>query len=379
MKKIILFFGLVIISNVVIGQSFPPGISFQSPDVQVQPPSHPLGLSLSTTTSFLNNQAVSSFGLQRKKFHSVQPTGNDMNDEVSIWIKGYYQNSAVALPVLLGGYGWNSEAAHMIVDRNGSVGIGTLMPGSFANQNQVSYPRTYTQQDRVVSIISNEQPVLELGRSISTLSAGERVGAIFFSNITGQADAHRQIAGIWAEKGDFPTHPYLVGARLVFATKVLGGPAQNKMVFDEYGNLSIGTTTSSGYKLAVNGPVKARKIKVTQTEWPDFVFEASYKLKSLEELEFYISKYKHLPEIPAAADVQKNGLDVGENQAKLLQKIEELTLYLIDMNKKMTTQAKLIDKQQQQLARQEKELESLKNKSARTDPIKKEEEVSKVF
>ncbi|WP_343703371.1 hypothetical protein [Chitinophaga sp.] len=360
MKKIILFFGLVIISNLVVAQSLPAGVSFQSPDVQVQPPSHPLGLSLSTTTSFLNNQAVSSFGLQRKQFHSAQPTGNDMNDEVSIWIKGYYQNTAVALPVLLGGYGWNSETAHMIVDRNGSVGIGTLVPGSFANQNLVNYPRTYAQQDRVVSIISEEQPVLEFGRPVTAMSAGERVGAIFFTNTTGQADAHRQIAGIWAEKVGLPDYPYLASARLVFATKVPGGPHYNKMTFDEYGNLSIGTPTSGGYKLAVNGPVKAQKIKVTQTEWPDYVFEPSYQLKSLEELESFISKYKHLPEMPSAADVQQNGLDVGENQAKLLQKIEELTLYMIDMNKKMTTQEKVIDAQQQRLARQEKELENLK-------------------
>ncbi len=359
MKKFILFFNALLACYAASSQTLTNGIVVQPPDVQAQF-AHPLGLTMSTTTSFQNNQAVSYWGLQRKRYLSTAPGGNDLNDEVGLWIKGFYQNTGTALPVMLGGYGYNSEDAHMIIERNGNIGVGTLVPGSFYNQNQVSYPRTYSQQDKVVSIASAEQPVLELGRPVSALGAGERVGAIFFSNLTGQSDAHRQVAGIWAEKADLPSHPNLIGGKLVFATKTNGGAEHNKIIMDEYGGLCIGTSQSSGYKLAVNGDIKTRRIKVTVSEWPDFVFQPDYKLKSLEEVAGFIAKHKHLPEIPAASEVQEHGLDVGGNQAMLLRKIEELTLYMIDMNKKMAAQEKVMKSQQQKLAKQEKEIGALK-------------------
>ena len=102
------------------------------------------------------------------------------------------------------------------------------------------------------------------------------------------------------------------------------------------GNVGIGTVNPGPYKLAVEGTIGARKIKVTQVNpWADYVFEDEYKLLSLSEVEKFIQKYKHLPEVPSAKEVEKNGLDLGDNQAVLLKKIEELTLYVIDINKKL--------------------------------------------
>jgi hypothetical protein len=98
------------------------------------------------------------------------------------------------------------------------------------------------------------------------------------------------------------------------------------------GNVVIGTSSVDGYKLAVNGPIRAKEIKV-ETGWSDFVFEEDYALPSLSELELFIKSNKHLPDIPSASEVEANGINVGEMNAKLLQKIEELTLYVIEQEK----------------------------------------------
>ncbi|HMG68470.1 MAG TPA: hypothetical protein VK588_12320, partial [Chitinophagaceae bacterium] len=102
------------------------------------------------------------------------------------------------------------------------------------------------------------------------------------------------------------------------------------------GSVGIGTNAPGPYKLAVEGTIGARKIKVTQANpWADYVFEKDYQLPSLKEIETYIQQYKHLPEVPSAQEVNRDGLDLGDNQAMLLKKIEELTLYVIDINKKL--------------------------------------------
>ncbi|QJB42423.1 hypothetical protein HF324_33065 [Chitinophaga oryzae] len=101
------------------------------------------------------------------------------------------------------------------------------------------------------------------------------------------------------------------------------------------GNVGIGTLNPGTYKLAVEGTVGARRIKVTQqTSWADFVFHENYQLPSLQELEAYIQQHKHLPDVPTAKEVQENGIDIGNMNATLLQKVEELTLYIIQLNKK---------------------------------------------
>lgn len=105
------------------------------------------------------------------------------------------------------------------------------------------------------------------------------------------------------------------------------------------GNVGIGTANPQA-KLAVNGNIFAKKVKVTQTGWPDYVFDPRYELPSLKEIEQYIKSKKHLPGIPSADEVDKEGIDLGDNQSALLKKIEELTLHIIAINK---TVEKLIE------------------------------------
>ncbi len=106
------------------------------------------------------------------------------------------------------------------------------------------------------------------------------------------------------------------------------------------GDVGIGTDLSqniNNYKLAVNGTIGAKEVKVeiTSTTWSDFVFNDEYKLKSLKEVEDYINEKNHLPDIPTTKEVEDNGVNLGEMNSKLLQKIEELTLYMIEQNKKI--------------------------------------------
>ncbi|SMC75173.1 hypothetical protein [Pedobacter africanus] len=102
----------------------------------------------------------------------------------------------------------------------------------------------------------------------------------------------------------------------------------------ENGNVGIGTATPDS-KLAVNGNIRAHEIKVETANWPDYVFAKDYELPTLQETEKHIKTKGHLPGIPSAAEVKANGIDLGEMNAKLLQKIEELTLHLIRQQKEI--------------------------------------------
>ena len=98
------------------------------------------------------------------------------------------------------------------------------------------------------------------------------------------------------------------------------------------GNVGIGTTDTKGYKLAVNGTIRAKEIKV-ESGWADFVFKKGYQLPTLGEVEQHIQEKGHLPNIPSEAEVKANGVGLGEMNTLLLQKIEELTLYVIGLQK----------------------------------------------
>ncbi len=101
----------------------------------------------------------------------------------------------------------------------------------------------------------------------------------------------------------------------------------------ENGSVGIGTDFPGSFKLAVEGTLGARKIKVSQAGWADFVFHPDYPLASLDSVAHFIKVNRHLPDIPAEKEVLAEGIDVGEMNKKLLQKIEELTLYLIESRK----------------------------------------------
>ena len=112
-----------------------------------------------------------------------------------------------------------------------------------------------------------------------------------------------------------------------------------RMKIPSTGQVIIGsiTTIPPDYKLAVAGNVIAEKVKVKKQSsgWPDYVFAPSYKLPSLIEVEKFVKQNSHLPEIPSAAEIEKDGQDLGDMNRLLLKKVEELTLYIINQEKRI--------------------------------------------
>jgi len=122
--------------------------------------------------------------------------------------------------------------------------------------------------------------------------------------------------------------------------KGINNDSHNTHLLSEYmrldlnGNLGIGTADTQGFKLGVNGKIIAEEVKVaTYNNWSDFVFDKAYHLPTLQEVEQHIQEKGHLKDIPSAEEVKKNGFYLGEMDSKLLQKIEELTLYIIQQEK----------------------------------------------
>ena len=109
------------------------------------------------------------------------------------------------------------------------------------------------------------------------------------------------------------------------------------------GNIGIGTT-NPGSKLAVNGKIDCKEVEIYLDGWSDFVFDEAYQLKPLDELEIFIKENKHLPGVPTEEEVIQNGINIGQMNAKLLEKVEELTLYVIDLKKENEVMKKEIGK-----------------------------------
>ena len=129
------------------------------------------------------------------------------------------------------------------------------------------------------------------------------------------------------------------------------------------GNVGIGTINPTA-KLSVNGKIHTKEVRVdlNLSDWADFVFEENYK-PTLIEVENHIKEKGHLKDIPSAKEVEKNGIYLGEMDAKLLQKIEELTLYTIEQEKKLKSQEK-------QFHQQQKEIEELKKQNSEIKELK---------
>lgn len=192
------------------------------------------------------------------------------------------------------------------INRDRKVGIGT------------TYPKTKLELDGDFSLSRN--------RKIRFL---EKKGG----------DYRAYIGSTNGENGDYNS--------LVFAV----ADEKEAMRITGNGNVGIGTLNTQGYKLGVNGKIAATEVKVAlYDKWPDFVFEDSYQLPTIEEVEYQITTQGHLKDIPSAAEVEQDGFFLGNMNAKLLQKIEELTLYIIQQNKQIN-----------QLENQNEELKELRS------------------
>jgi hypothetical protein len=185
---------------------------------------------------------------------------------------------------------------------------------------------------------------------------GGHITASSDDGLTGFTQLWNENAVIWKQG-----NANIGGLRFGSASDIGAGNWSEKMRILDNGNVGIGTGTPKA-KLAVNGDILTTKVRVTMNNLPDYVFHTDYRLRPLSEVEQYIQQYHHLPEVPSAAEVKKEGLDLGDNQATLLKKIEELTLYVIDQNKKLEAQAKKQQQLEQRVNALQKENKLLKRR-----------------
>ncbi|SFC82785.1 hypothetical protein SAMN05421747_13213 [Parapedobacter composti] len=147
-------------------------------------------------------------------------------------------------------------------------------------------------------------------------------GNYFVSDDPGSNHKHMYLRVLSNRSGSNKTNMY-------FQTGIKDSTVTTRMTIRHDGNIGIGTTNPQA-KLAVNGNILAKEVKVkTDISVPDYVFESDYELPSLAEIEAYVKQHKHLPEVPSAADIQRDGLDLAAMNLLLLKKVEELTLHML--------------------------------------------------
>lgn len=231
---------------------------------------------------------------------------------------------------------WTANASDLSFD-TGKVGIGTTSPGTILHIKDGASGGT-THSFSKLTIEGSDKSM------VSILTPNNESGYYGFS------DSDDDFVGglIYNHTADLMT----------LKVNNLSTPS---ISMDNAGFVGIGTTSPSA-KLEVNGggifqgDLEAMKVVVTATpggNWPDYVFQPEFELRPLSELEAFVKDNKHLPEVPSAEEVQKNGIDLGSMDATLLKKVEELTLYMIQMNKEIE-KLKEENKQLKELVKKEK-------------------------
>jgi hypothetical protein len=209
----------------------------------------------------------------------------------------------------------------LVINNDGEVSIGTL----------VSPPPTVK-----LHVVDNTNTANQL--NITDVSGN--YGLVIGKNHTTQSQTSYH-GDDWAHVINFDPAPL-----------VLGTDNLARVIIDGNGVVQIGDEKFDGahitpgtLKLSVDGTIVAQEILINAetAHWSDFVFKPDYELPSLKKVENFIEKNGHLPEIPSEKEVKKNGINIGEMNAKLLQKIEELTLYAIAQNKRIEEQEKKIE------------------------------------
>ena len=210
------------------------------------------------------------------------------------WLAGHTGALIIGLAVVWMASGprpaWGQWNGTNPVWTNSNVGIGTNAPATTLHL----FTTSYTQATSETTTVFAQYRLVSGSRTYQLATAGSAIGAPY----TGAFYVHDETAG---------------------ATRLL---------ITSGGNVGIGTTNPQ-YLLSVRGTVGAEEFIVTNTGWSDYVFQPGYRLRPLSEVGAYIQANHHLPDIPSEAEVKEKGVSMGDMQSKLLAKVEELTLHMI--------------------------------------------------
>ncbi|MEO8147779.1 MAG: hypothetical protein ABI723_09095 [Bacteroidia bacterium] len=270
-------------------------------------------------------------------------------------IYAYAQNGSQNVGIVSGALTTTGQTGYGIMA--GSAGTGTNWAGYFSGQGyfsekvgignsspahmlDVASPSTAT-SSAIYSHVNYTGTVdVKAIEGISTPANGYGIGLEGtggYIGVNGKANAGNYAQTAYGVQG---IATGTAGIRIGVFGEAIGGTYNWAGYFNGHtyvsGNMLVGTTTAaSGYKLSVNGKIICEELKVElHANWPDYVFEKEHKLMPLDQLEEQIAKDKHLPGIPSACEIEDNGgLQVGEMQTKMMEKIEELTLYVIQLKK----------------------------------------------
>lgn len=282
----------------------------------------------------------------------------------SFWVKG---DSTKFYPVTFNDDGWNNNAAtELEIGRSNthrdSPWKGTVIAMFRYHVTNWGSGSSFIDADvRQLSTIPPYMKFVAGWRDVSQSGASASI-VIWLRGATSYSYKSNYNVNPTAYDGEQQPLPYQEpgGPAHSFKTAIdsdvnpLGATYANTMylngIYNNYiaGTLGIGTVDPGSHKLAVNGSIGARRVKVTQGTWADFVFHPDYELPSIFEVEHFIKENGHLPEIPSEKEVVQEGLDLGDMNKKLLQKIEELTLYIIDLKKENAQQWEEIRKMKQE-------------------------------
>lgn len=263
---------------------------------------------------------------------------------------------------------FTNNAERMRIDSEGNAGIGVpnTTIGSIKSRLVVNAPASVTPFRIMINNSTRLLVGTNSGLSIGTASSAPANGLYVAGNVgigTGSPAARLEVQrndGLGAlarfantataadrsalvelqSAGDLPA-PWRFGvggtgnslgltAGQFYVERVSGGV---RLLVAPNGNVGIGTTNPL-YRLSVNGTIQAKEVRV-ETGWADHVFDSSYRLRPLSEVQAYIAQYQHLPDMPTAKKIQEEGLELAAVNTLMMQKIEELTLYLLEQEHKI--------------------------------------------
>lgn len=287
-------------------------------DLEISPTDHRAQIWLNSRGSGESLNTDIFLGDHNLRKWSISHRPSDQNSDFVIWRNNGTWTKSISINYSSGFIGINTISPSKLLDVNGDATIGNLESRHYVRIASLEYPEI-----RFVSPLSNESM---------------RIGI-----------SHDNIPYYNLKEGDLYFYSQDVNS-MPFILRRDG----NLILNSTQGSVGIGTNNPVN-KLDVCGTVRARELKVDLTgSCPDFVFKPGYNLMDLKTLEKFVSTNHHLPEIDSEKEMTENGINVNVLQMKLLQKIEELTLYTIEQNKAIEELKQTVKVQNEKIEKLEK-------------------------